>query len=98
MAHTAHHIHEQFEPRPDAQKLTGDANGDVDYEPHPEKSIKISTEHQQIMQKIINLYSGSASEDDMQGENDHFCWDGKSIENTYANVCVIYSLRQRCSI
>lgn len=71
MAHTAHHIHEQFEPRPDAQKLTGDTNGDVDYEPHPEKSIKISTEHQQIMQKIINLYSGSASEDDMQGENSH---------------------------
>ncbi|KAI4593448.1 hypothetical protein KJ359_009338 [Pestalotiopsis sp. 9143b] len=71
MAHTAHHIHEQFEPRPDAQKLTGDANGDVDYEPHPEKSIKISTEHQQIMQKIINLYSGSASEDDMQATHRH---------------------------
>jgi hypothetical protein len=68
MAHTAHHIHEQFEPRPDAHKLAGDANGKVDYEPNPERSIKISTEHQQIMQKIINLYSGSASEDDMQGE------------------------------
>ncbi|ETS85033.1 hypothetical protein PFICI_03058 [Pestalotiopsis fici W106-1] len=66
MSHTAHHIHEQFEPRPDAHKLAGDVNGKVDYEPHPERSIKISTEHEQIMQKIINLYSGSASEDDMQ--------------------------------
>ena len=72
MSHTAHHIHEQFEPRPDAHKLAGDVNGKVDYEPHPEKSIKISNEHEQIMQKIVNLYSGSASEDDMQGEESFF--------------------------
>lgn len=93
MAHTAHHIHEQFEPRPDAQKLTGDTNGDVDYEPHPEKSIKISTEHQQIMQKIINLYSGSASEDDMQGERAiSLGGHRKAPKNAYANIQVSHSL------
>ncbi|KAK9773402.1 putative SnoaL-like domain-containing protein [Seiridium cardinale] len=67
MAHTAHHLHEQFEPRPDAQALASNAEGEVDYEPRPDQSIKISPEHQQIMQRIIKLYSGSASEEDMQG-------------------------------
>ncbi|KAK6072649.1 hypothetical protein SCUP515_07229 [Seiridium cupressi] len=66
MAHTARHLHEQFEPRPDAQALASNAKGEVDYEPRPDQSIKISPEHQQIMQRIIKLYSGSASEEDMQ--------------------------------
>ncbi|KAI4239727.1 MAG: hypothetical protein L6R40_005472 [Gallowayella cf. fulva] len=60
------------EPRPDPQALThNDSNPsqnaptDVDYTPHPEKSIPVSAERQEIVRKITNLYSGSASEDDM---------------------------------
>lgn len=69
MAHTAHHLHEQFEPRPDVQALAGNAKGEVNYEPRPEKSIEISSEHKKIMQTIINLYGGNASETDMQGKD-----------------------------
>ncbi|RYO90362.1 hypothetical protein DL766_001175 [Monosporascus sp. MC13-8B] len=39
--------------------------GEVDYVPHPEKSIPISPSRTAIQQSIINLYSGSASEKDM---------------------------------
>ncbi|KAH6651896.1 hypothetical protein BKA67DRAFT_637675 [Truncatella angustata] len=66
MAHAAHHLHKRFEPKPDVQALTGDAKREVDFEPHPERSLDISAGQRQIMQKIINLYSGSASEEDMQ--------------------------------
>ena len=62
-----------YEIRPDTQKLTHN-NSDpsqnaptgVDYEPHPEKSIPISPEHEQIVRHITNLYSGSANETDMR--------------------------------
>ena len=63
-----------FEPTPDARELTG-SNGqtlprnvtnDVDYEPHPEQSLRVSEEHAAIITHITNLYSGSKSEEDME--------------------------------
>lgn len=67
-------LHDKFEPKPDAQALTSHSEGtrrgvskDVDYEPHPEKSVNISPEHEKIIEHILNLYGGSASEEDMQG-------------------------------
>ncbi|KAL9591738.1 MAG: hypothetical protein Q9179_007419, partial [Wetmoreana sp. 5 TL-2023] len=39
---------------------------DVDYTPHPEKSIKIPPEREAIVKAITNLYSGSASKKDME--------------------------------
>ncbi|KAK5077478.1 hypothetical protein LTR70_009725 [Exophiala xenobiotica] len=64
-------LYDKFEPRPDSQHLTGDddrrnVSANVDYEPHPEKSLKVPEEHQQIIQHITNLYCGSSSETDMQ--------------------------------
>ena len=59
-----------FEPHPDPQSLTSPVAGepklDTDYEPHPEKSLKIDAGRQKVIQSICNLYSGSASEEDMQ--------------------------------
>ena len=69
---TTGELHSRFEPHPDPQALTGQHDGaknlskDVDYEPHPEKSQKITPEHSQIISHITNLYSGSASEKDME--------------------------------
>lgn len=67
-------LHDRFEPKPDVQALTGHSGDvprsvskDVDYEPHPDKSVSISPEHDKIMKHILNLYGGSASEEDMQG-------------------------------
>lgn len=67
-------LHDKFEPKPDAQALTSHSEGtrhgvnkDVDYEPHPEKSVNISPEHEKIIEHILNLYGGSAREEDMQG-------------------------------
>ena len=61
---------EQYEPHPDPQGLTSkiktEPKLDVDYEPHPERSMEIDTERQKILESICNLYSGSASEQDMQ--------------------------------
>lgn len=60
------------EIRPDPQKLTGhadpsrNASSGVDYAPHPANSIPISAERKEIVRKICALYSGSASEEDMQ--------------------------------
>lgn len=58
-------LHKNHEPHPDPQKLTGHPGKPVDYEPHPEKSLKISPEHETVVKSITNLYSGSASEKDM---------------------------------
>ena len=58
-------LHNEHEPQPDPQKLTGHEGKVVDYEPHPENSLKISPEHDGIIKSITNLYSGSASEKDM---------------------------------
>ena len=74
MASTTSELHDKFEPTPNAQALTGsgdeapphNVSKDVDYEPHPELSMKISPEHEAIIKHITNLYSGSCSEGDMQ--------------------------------
>lgn len=71
---TTSDVHEKFEPTPNAQALTGQSeeasprnvSKDVDYEPHPELSIDVSPEHESIIKRITNLYSGSSSEDDMK--------------------------------
>jgi len=64
-------LQEQFEPHPDPKVLTGhkDPSGNItgiDYEPYPENSVKVSPDKEDIMKRITNLYSGSASEQDMQ--------------------------------
>lgn len=61
---------EQYEPHPDPQALTGhkDPSGNIsgfDYEPHPENSVKVSAEKEEIVKHITGLYSGSASEQAM---------------------------------
>jgi hypothetical protein len=61
----------EFETRPDPVALTQNpdpaqnSSSGVDYEPHPENSIKLEPERERIVQAICNLYSGSASEEDM---------------------------------
>ncbi|KAI9707803.1 MAG: hypothetical protein M1836_000765 [Candelina mexicana] len=64
--------HGSYEPRPDPHSMTSNpdpsknSSSGVDYEPHPSSSVKISPEHEKIVKAITNLYSGSASEEDMQ--------------------------------
>lgn len=61
----------EFEKRPDPVSLTQNpdpsqnTSSGVDYEPHPENSIKLEPEREKVVQSICNLYSGSASKDDM---------------------------------
>ncbi|KAK4934246.1 hypothetical protein LTR28_010767, partial [Elasticomyces elasticus] len=63
---------QDYEIRPDPKALTSNSDtaqnssSGVDYEPHPEKSIKLEPERQKIVDSICRLYSGSASEEDMQ--------------------------------
>ena len=63
---------EEYEKRPDPVELTHNpdpsknSSTGVDYEPYPEKSIQLEPERERIVQSICNLYSGSASEEDMQ--------------------------------
>jgi hypothetical protein len=66
-------VPQSYEIRPDPQALTGNkedpsrnASTGVDYEPHPEKSIKLEPEREKIVQSICALYSGGASEELMQ--------------------------------
>ena len=72
MGSRADELQNQFEPRPDPQQLTShkdptkNSSSGVDYEPHPDRSINISGERHGIVKAITNLYSGSASERDMQ--------------------------------
>lgn len=72
MASRAENLQEEYEPRPDPRDLTQNPDASqnsstgVDYEPHPDRSIKISPERQKIIRSITNLYDGSASEADMQ--------------------------------
>lgn len=62
----------QHEPRPDPQALTSNpdpsqnAPTGVDYTPHPESSLNVSPEREAIVKAITNLYSGSASAEDMR--------------------------------
>ena len=65
MTETRQELHDKFEPHPDAEALTGTEGKKIDYEPHPEKSIEISAEHEEIVRAITALYSGSASEKDL---------------------------------
>ena len=64
-------IRDRYEIRPDPQGLTKNpdpsqnSSTDVDYEPHPEKSLKLSPQRQHIVDSITRLYSGSANEQDM---------------------------------
>ncbi|MCJ1279863.1 hypothetical protein MMC21_007687 [Puttea exsequens] len=65
-------IQAAHEPRPSPQSLTGNpsrsqnAPTGVDYEPHPEHSLAVPPEREQIVKCITRLYSGSASEEDMR--------------------------------
>lgn len=60
------------EPHPDPVALTSNPDPSknsktgVDYEPHPSSSIPVSPERQEIVNALTRLYSGSASEEDMQ--------------------------------
>lgn len=64
-------LEHDFEKRPDPVSLTQNTDASqnsssgVDYEPHPENSIKLEPGREHIVRCICNLYSGSASEDDM---------------------------------
>ena len=72
MTSRAEALQEKYEARPDPQDLTSNpdpsqnSSTDVDYEPHPERSIKIPPEREKVIKSITSLYSGSASEEDMQ--------------------------------
>lgn len=65
-------LQDKYEKRPDPRELTSNSDpsqnsaSGVDYEPHPKNSIKLEPKKHKIVQSICNLYSGSASEDDMQ--------------------------------
>jgi len=64
-------LQDEFETRPDPVALTQDvdllqnSSSGVDYEPHPEKSLKLAPEQEKIVRAICSLYSGSASKEDM---------------------------------
>ncbi|KAI1867266.1 uncharacterized protein JN550_006997 [Neoarthrinium moseri] len=64
-------IEKTYEPHPDPQALTGhrdqskNSKTGVDYEPHPERSVYVSPEKENIVKRICSLYSGSASKDDI---------------------------------
>ncbi|KAL5387082.1 hypothetical protein DPSP01_003692 [Paraphaeosphaeria sporulosa] len=68
----AQQIINDYEIRPDPIALTQNpdpsknSSSGVDYEPHPEDSIPLEPKRERIVQAICNLYSGSASETDMQ--------------------------------
>lgn len=58
------------EPHPNPQILTPDLKNNsmvgIDYEPHPQASIEVPWRRRKIVERICALYSGSASEEDMQ--------------------------------
>ncbi|KAG9591084.1 hypothetical protein KCU77_g6701, partial [Aureobasidium melanogenum] len=75
-------VPQTYEIRPDPQALTGNkedpsqnAPTGVDYEPHPEKSIKLEPEREKIVKSICALYSGGASEELMQVYSDKAVYD-----------------------
>ncbi|KAH0335678.1 hypothetical protein KCU81_g8913, partial [Aureobasidium melanogenum] len=75
-------VPQTYEIRPDPQALTGNkedpsqnASSGVDYEPHPEKSIKLEPEREKIVKSICALYSGGASEELMQVYSDKAVYD-----------------------
>jgi hypothetical protein len=79
---------QSYEIRPDPQELTHNkedasknASTGVDYEPHPEKSIPLDAERQKMVASICALYSGSASEEDMQVYAEKAVYDDPWYEN-----------------
>lgn len=74
---------EGHEPHPDPQLLTSNPNpgkntsSGVDNEPHPESSIPVSAERENIIKSITNLYLGSASEQDMQVYTEKAIYDDR---------------------
>ena len=58
---SAQELSDKYEIRPDVR-----AFGNGDYEPHPSSSLSVSPEHEEIVKRISNLYSGSASKEDME--------------------------------
>ena len=72
MAESTQDLINQHDPRPNTVELTsthagaGEISDGVDYEPHPENSLSVSREHQQIIDSITKLYSGGCSEEVMQ--------------------------------
>lgn len=64
-------LENEFEKRPDPVALTENpdpsknSSSGVDYEPNPAESIQLEPEREKIVQAICNLYSGSASKEDM---------------------------------
>jgi len=73
------------EPHLDPQRLTSNpshnSNMGVDYQPHPSSSIPLSASRQKIVDSICRLYSGSASEDDME------VYAGKAIYDDPWSYC-----------
>ena len=79
---TGKELQDKYEVRPDPQATTQNredpsqnSSTNVDYEPHPEKSLKVSPEHERIVKAITNLYSGSASKEDMEVYADKAVYD-----------------------
>ena len=79
---TAKELQDKYEIRPDPQATTynreepsENSSTHVDYEPHPEKSLKVSPEHERIVKAITSLYSGSASKEDMEVYADKAVYD-----------------------
>lgn len=81
-------VPQTYEERPDVQKLTGnpEAGKDVDYEPHPEKSIELEPERQKIVDAITSLYSSSCA-DREQGEKDMLVYAEKAIYDDPWSYC-----------
>ncbi|KAI9690698.1 MAG: hypothetical protein M1820_009902 [Bogoriella megaspora] len=71
----AEQLTQAYEQRPDPKQLTQDDKGEVDYEPHLEESLRVSSEHEHIVKCITNLYSGSASEEDMKVYSEKAIYD-----------------------
>ncbi|KAI1336983.1 hypothetical protein F5Y15DRAFT_391925 [Xylariaceae sp. FL0016] len=61
-----------LEPHPARPR---NVDGEVDYVPHPEKLIDVSSSRKEIQQKIIKLYCGSASEEDMEVYTEQAIYD-----------------------
>jgi hypothetical protein len=79
---TTEDLHRKYKPKLGSYVLTGNDNGwpgsvskDVDYEPHPERSLKLSPEDQCIADAFPSLNSGSASEEDMQVYDEKAIYD-----------------------
>lgn len=73
---------QSYEPRPDPHVLTvsdtdraRNVQQTIDYEPQHGRSLPISSSHQAIVNAITQLYSGSASEADMQVYDDEAIYD-----------------------